>query len=246
MPEVSRVGDKIRVGGELTNKQKDALLTAAIPANDILANLNGLSEEITETYSQESDMDQIQRPKAPRKLPAKVQPAPKSRVEQKAEEIAEQMPEPDLDEVLDAAEREVEQAGAETPDFGQQVRQLLKDTEGSPSEAQIEAWKKEKGEVYCLALGKGEVYLFTFLKRAQWQRIRDIIDEMRVKDVVKADKLEGQLKEKVVQGCMLWPKLTVEFFTNARAGIVDALYESIMFNSAFLTPQQVVQLTVSL
>ena len=55
------------------------------------------------------------------------------------------------------------------------------------------------------------------------------------------------LKEKVVQNCVLWPKpLPVEFFYNSRAGIVDGLYEAIMIQSGFLSPQQLMLLTTQL
>ena len=61
------------------------------------------------------------------------------------------------------------------------------------------------------------------------------------------NKAEDNLKESVLKHCVLWPKVdALEFLYNSRAGVIDTLFELIMLNSYFLTPQQSLQLTVSL
>jgi len=130
----------------------------------------------------------------------------------------------------------------------EQIMELLGNTEGAPTEAQIAKWKIEYGEngVHVLALGEGDVYIFTHLKRGQWKKIQEVIAKMQEAGSAGTD-LEDTLKEKVVQHSVLWPRpLTLEFFYNSRAGVMDSLYQVILLNSYFLTPQQAMLLTTSL
>lgn len=130
----------------------------------------------------------------------------------------------------------------------EQIMELLKGTEGAPTEAQINKWKMEYGAngVHVLALGEGDVYIFTHLKRGQWKKIQEVIAKMQETGTAGAD-LEDSLKEKVVQHSVLWPRpLTLEFFYNSRAGVMDSLYQVILLNSYFLTPQQAMLLTTQL
>ena len=248
--QVRSVGAKIQIGGPLTRSQQAAVERVGISAADVIQNMEALSEEITETYGERrEDMSSpsVSRPTRP---PQPIQ-APKSRLESKAEEIQQRIPDrvDDLDAMLDSAEQQIAEQKAEEatgPDLLAQVRSLLAKSKDAPTPSQLEAWKQSYGDIYCFALGPGDVYVFTYLKRAQWQRINEVMKEFQSKGGVAGDKLESQLKEKVVQNAVLYPKLTVEFFVNSRAGVVDGLFESIMFHSAFLAPQQVVNLTVQL
>jgi len=146
-----------------------------------------------------------------------------------------------------AAPTEVEDTNV-TDGMREQIMELLKDTEGAPNEALINKWKMEYGAngVHVLALGEGDVYIFTHLKRGQWKKIQEVIAKMQETGTVGAD-LEDSLKEKVVQHSVLWPRpLTLEFFYNSRAGVMDSLYQVILLNSYFLTPQQAMLLTTQL
>ena len=94
-----------------------------------------------------------------------------------------------------------------------------------------------------MALSEDDIYIFTHLKRGQWQKIQEII--AKAAEVGNAD-AEDKLKEKVIQHCVLWPSLTLEFFYNSKAGVIDSLYQVILLNSFFLTPQQAMLLTTQL
>jgi hypothetical protein len=127
-----------------------------------------------------------------------------------------------------------------------QILELLQNTPGAPSEAQINQWKVQHGAngVHVMALGEGDIYIFTHLKRGQWQKIQEVT--AKAQETQNAD-IENVLKEKVIQYATLWPKpLTVEFFYNSRAGVVDSLYQVILLNSYFLSPQQAMLLTTQL
>ena len=58
--------------------------------------------------------------------------------------------------------------------------------------------------------------------------------------------LEEKLKEKVTVSCILYPKLSQNWIDNCKAGIIDSLYQMILLNSGFLTPQQAMLLTTQL
>ena len=154
----------------------------------------------------------------------------------------------DLDKEL--AEME-EEANQETPqeqvgmDMRSQILELLRNTPGAPTEQQIEGLKQKYGRdaVHVFAFGEGDVYIYTHLKRGQWKKIQEVAAKAQAID---NKELEDKLREKVLQHCILWPQLPVEFFYNSRAGVVDTLYEVILVNSYFLSPQQAMLLSVVL
>ena len=127
-----------------------------------------------------------------------------------------------------------------------QILELLENTPGAPSQAQINQWKAQYGVngVHVMALGEGDIYIFTHLKRGQWKKIQELTAKAQE---TQATDVEDMLKEKVIQYATLWPKpLSVEFFYNSRAGVVDSLYQVILLNSYFLSPQQAMLLTTQL
>ena len=125
---------------------------------------------------------------------------------------------------------------------------MLKNAKDAPGERQIAIWKQQHGAngVYAIGMGEGDVYIFTHLKRGQWKKIQEIMAKMQQAGHENMD-AEDEMKQKVVQHCVLWPKpLPIEFFYNSRAGVLDAIYQSILMNSYFLTPQQTMMLTTQL
>ena len=61
-----------------------------------------------------------------------------------------------------------------------------------------------------------------------------------------ADEVEEKLKEKVVLYCVLYPSLNNNWLEYCKAGVLDSLYQMILLNSGFLTPQQAMLLTTQL
>ena len=131
----------------------------------------------------------------------------------------------------------------------EQIMELLSKSNGAPNEAQIAALKRQYGDngVHVVALGEGDVYIFTHLRRGQWKKIQEVVAKMAQTEAF-GGKADDALKEKVIQRCVLWPQgIDGEtFLYNSRAGVIDTLFELIMLHSYFLTPQQAMQLTISL
>jgi hypothetical protein len=147
-----------------------------------------------------------------------------------------------------AAEKEkpAAQAPAKEVSIEDQVRGLLREAKSAPSEAQIEAWKREYGEesVQVIALGKSDVYVFTYLRRINFQRIQTAMAKKAQLEPEKDP--EEFMTEQVLKQCVLWPKLTTEFFYNSRSGVIPTLYNAVMLHSYHLSPQQAMVLTAQL
>jgi hypothetical protein len=233
----------------------------------------GLNEEIAETYNQNeaaklamSDPTlknvAVAVPKvepvtvASKPVPRQIKTNPRPVKTNTVSEVSMQLP--NLDDELDAALAQARKTVAATPapapapepvaeevSFKSQVEELLARIPGAPSMAQIEAFKKSSGGVYATAFSEKDIFLYTFLKRSQWNKIREIIDT-KVETIQGTDP-QRELKEKVVKACVLWPDIRKdEFVYSAPAGLVDTLFELIMLHSYFLSTQQAMQLTVSL
>ena len=223
-----------------------AQLKAAGPTPDqILKNMDDLNEEIVE-QAQAKGVD----------LAGLAQSEPEQNVEDELDRINRE-----LEEKLArqrAAEAEAAAAEAEAAPQEQapqeqeisiedQVRQMLADHRGAPSAAQIAKWKQTYGEdaIQVLAMGKGDVYVFTYLRRAAFQKIQQAMSKQAQLEGMQKDPEEFMM-EQVLKQCVLWPRLQVEFFYNSRSGVVPTLYSTVMLHSYHLTPQQAMVITAQL
>jgi hypothetical protein len=128
-----------------------------------------------------------------------------------------------------------------------QVVELLALAPNSPKKPQIDAWKERYGKngVHVMAFGEGEVYVYHHLTRGEWKKIKDIMAKLQ-ETGTEGGEIEERMKEKVVQYCVLWPSVNEEWLQNCKAGVLDSLYQMILLNSGFLTPQQAMLLTTQL
>jgi len=249
-------GDKIKLGADLTAEQMRTLQKASPTGDQILDNIDSLNEEMPEQKLPKEQKMETERP-------VKKRPGQRNFKVNRSKETMPVQEENDLDAELAKMEKEIEaqrqQAVAKAPEaptsapqegpesaMKNQILEALKAIPGAPNEQQIEMWKRSRGKnsIYVMAFSESDVYIYSFLTRGQHQKIQEIVK--KAAEVGNAD-IENMLKEKVVQNCVLWPKpLPVEFFYNSRAGIVDGLYEAIMIQSGFLSPQHLMLLTTQL
>ncbi len=256
-----KVGKQLAIGGDLSREQVEALSGISVNAEDIFDNLDSLNDEIVESgYSVEQEgasaptLPKASTPKASgtvKKKTRKSKSAMRTQIPPERKPVGASM---DLDQELDAAAQELDSReapeGAEMAGgadmMKEQIMELLSNTPGAPSLQVIEKWKAQLGQnaVHVMAFGEGDVYIFTHLKRGQWKKIQELM--AKAQETGSTD-VEDALKEKVVTYCTLWPKpLPVEFFYNSKAGVVDSLYQVILLNSYFLSPQQAMMLTTQL
>lgn len=248
-------GRHAQIGNKLNNKQLEALASVSVKPDDILSNMEDLNEEIQMSYDDMFERKEVR--EEPRTLPQKKNMKTRTSANFKKVNTKENKEESmsSLDMDLEDLERQLDGNAqeAETMDdmpmgetMKDQIMQLLRETPGAPSEAQIQQLKMKYGDnaVHVMAFGKGDVYIYTHLRRGQWKKIQEIM--LKVQETQNSD-AEDALKEKVLQHCVIWPtNLPLEFFYNSRAGVVDSLYQVILLNSYFLSPQQAMLLTTQL
>jgi len=163
----------------------------------------------------------------------------------------------DLEKELEMLEKEItpkkeenlnkeEVVREEAPQMKDQIIQLLEGEEDAPSEEMIFAWKEKYGKngLHVMAFGEGDVYIYHHLTRGEWKKIKDLMNRLR--DSSDAEEVEEKLKEKVVLYCTLYPKVDEQWLEYCKAGVLDSLYQMILLNSGFLTPQQAMLLTTQL
>jgi len=131
-------------------------------------------------------------------------------------------------------------------DLKDQILELLEGEENPPSLELISTWKQAYGKngIHVMAFGEGDVYVYHHLTRGEWKKIKEIMKKMRESE--NPDEVEEKLKEKVVLYCVLWPSVDENWLDYCKAGILDSLYQMILLNSGFLTPQQAMLLTTQL
>lgn len=244
--------EKIKLGADLNKKQMEALKSVSPTGNEILEHLEDFNEEIKESTRNLPKEKAMKSNSRVRKI---VKKNPKQVIQRE-----EMMESQSLDSELEQLEKELAQKKAantkvkeeeRVPETNEeamknQILEALGKLKNAPNEAQINLWKQQRGRnsVYVMAFSESDVYIYSFLTRGQHQKIQEIVRKAQETGDIN---IENMLKEKVVQNCVLWPKpLPVEFFYNSRAGIVDGLYEAIMIQSGFLSPQQLMLLTTQL
>lgn len=128
-----------------------------------------------------------------------------------------------------------------------QILQILENLENAPSQEMINAWKEKYGKsgVHVMAFGEDDVYIYHHLTRGEWRKIKEIMNKLK-ENSNDAELIEEKLKEKVVLYCVLFPSVNEQWLDNCKAGVLDSLYQMILLNSGFLTPQQAMLLTTQL
>ena len=161
-------------------------------------------------------------------------------LEKELEALSQQV-KPKQEEVEEVIQEETPQA-----DLRDQIMSLLSGEENPPTEEMIDAWKGAYGKsgIHVMAFGEGEVYIYHHLTRGEWKKLKELM--ARLQESSNADDIEEQLKEKVVMHCILWPSLNPDWLDKCKAGVIDSLYQMILLNSGFLTPQQAMLLTTQL
>lgn len=145
----------------------------------------------------------------------------------------------------EVAEESFEEEGIQT-DLKDQILTLLKGEPNAPSQTVVDAWKDQYGRsgIHAMAFGEGEVYIYHHLTRGEWKKLKELMT--RLQESSNSNEIEEKLKEKVVLHCILFPKVDAKWLEMCKAGVIDSLYQMILLNSGFLTPQQAMLLTTQL
>lgn len=164
----------------------------------------------------------------------------------------------DLDSLIDEAKPKQEEKAAVKSEpetitqegsqdtMRSQILSMLASDPNAPSMEEIDSWKEAYGSngIHVMSFGDADNYIYHHLTRGEWKKIKDVMKALR--DSENAEELEEKLKERVVCSCILWPSADEKWLDQSKAGAVDSLYQMILLNSGFLTPQQAMLLTTQL
>lgn len=251
--EGRRIDDNTVVFGKpLDDKALNAFKKRSPTAENIIKSLPKsaflpISKEEVYSIEEPEEPEEIINFSADRKAAKKktaTKKQPKQEVKMNLEEELEMLEQKVID---DKAEILEEQAPAPVPEMKDQILELLSADSDAPSEETINAWKEKYGKngIHVMAFGEGDIYIYHHLTRGEWKKIKDIMNRLKESGSV-GDEVEEKLKEKVVLYCVLYPKIDDQWLEYCKAGVIDSLYQMILLNSGFLTPQQAMLLTTQL
>ena len=253
-------------GGSLTEKTKEAINRGCPTGNDIIRSLpesafipveeEVIVKEVKISKSAEKRKARLKQKKelAAKKAAIKEFQKP-TIIEQMIQEKQKMSLDLELDSILEEAKPKAEEEAVEpevitkessSDTMRQQILGLLASDEKAPSLEEIDAWKEKYGKngIHVMSFGDNDNYIYHHLTRGEWKKIKEVMKRLR--DSENAEELEEKLKEKVVCGCIIWPEANSEWLDSSKAGVVDSLYQMILLNSGFLTPQQAMLLTTQL
>ena len=250
----------VMFGKPITDKAFEALKRSSPTADSIIKSLPPtafIPIEPEVKVALEPEVEEVTPKKKSRKQLKKERLAKKSNLAKIIKTKEKEKKQMDLEKELEMLEKEVSQKQEEkividnvepqpAPQMKDQILELLAGDADAPSEEKINAWKDKYGKngLHVMAFGEGDVYIYHHLTRGEWKKIKDIMN--RLKDSSESDEVEEKLKEKVVLYCTLYPTVDENWLEYCKAGVLDSLYQMILLNSGFLTPQQAMLLTTQL
>lgn len=252
-------------GSQLDEKTKNAISRSCPTGDDIIRSLPESAFIPVQEDEQEVVVEeQVKVDKKKERIKRKKELAKQKRLENNQKTTIEKVIEEkksmslndELDDILSEAKpKQEQQVPEEAPaqpvqdsseTMRNQILSLLSADENAPSLEQIDAWKEKHGKngLHVMSFGDNDNYIYHHLTRGEWKKIKEIMKQLQQSE--NADELEEKLKEKVVCSCIVWPTADQQWLDNSKAGVVDSLYQMILLNSGFLTPQQAMLLTTQL
>lgn len=147
---------------------------------------------------------------------------------------------PDLEEAKSEPEVAEEAAEEERPPVDP-IDALLMDFPKAPNRDTIENWRQHFGAVHAFIPTQNECFLFRPLRRIEYTSMAKELSRLRESPSAMEDPtiVENQTHEKVVQTCLLYPRdlISPEKLSMSPAGLFQTLFELIMRNSHFVSPE---------
>jgi hypothetical protein len=110
----------------------------------------------------------------------------------------------------------------------------------APSIEAMTAWKATYGALHAFAPDNDTIFLFRPLKRIEHKNITRDIRQLADSNAAQSNPaiVEDALHEKVLQACMLHPKVGLDTFTNSDAGLIPTVFNLVMEHSKFISPER--------
>jgi hypothetical protein len=144
------------------------------------------------------------------------------------------MTEPTLEDTT-TGEETSESEVAKTP-----LQIISEEYPDAPSIEAMTAWKAAHGSLHAFAPDDETVFLFRPLKRIEHKNITRDIRQLADSSAAQSNPslVEDALHEKVLQACVLHPRVSLETFTNSDAGVIPTVFNLVMEHSKFISPER--------
>jgi hypothetical protein len=121
------------------------------------------------------------------------------------------------------------------------LAKLLVSFEGAPSAAQLETWKQQHGELFVSGFSETELFVFRPLS---WKEHKHVNKTLATPvEEGEEPRTEFDLQEMVVDLCLLWTSVPSY---QTKGGTIPSIFEMIMLNSNFTSPQTMAAFTMRL
>ena len=118
----------------------------------------------------------------------------------------------------------------EQQDVREQLPVMLQGFEGAPTQADIEKWKAEHGEVYVSGFSETELFVWRPVTRPEYVQLQAMAqDPNNQMDQFK-------LEELLCDTCVIWKSPGSRDWNSGKGGTPQTLSEQIMTHSNFLNP----------
>lgn len=108
---------------------------------------------------------------------------------------------------------------------------LLKDFPTAPTASSIEQWKSEHGDVFVSAFSEDEIFVFRSVSRRAHRQLQE------------SSASSDEFEENLVKSCLLWTSVPD---LDKKGGTIPTLFEQVVQNSNFMSPQLAASLVVKL
>lgn len=132
-----------------------------------------------------------------------------------------------------AQNEQVEETPQET------VSSALKQFDNAPTQAQIDQWKVQFGDVFVSGFSETELFIWRAITRPEWVQLQSLAADPE------RQLTQFQFEEMVCDACVLW-KSTTRSWSEGKAGTPSSLQEQILQHSNFMSPQQAAMLVAKL
>ena len=120
----------------------------------------------------------------------------------------------------------------------QRVAKFLEEYHGI-SQKQIDAWKREHGQIYLLPLDDNDIYVYRPIKSIEFQNLM-----IRLQNVANASADTSDIE--LVRLCLVYPKIDPIQFNTMPAGFLSTMRIAIQKASRFLSEEEITNLTIKL
>ena len=118
------------------------------------------------------------------------------------------------------------------------ITNALSQFPNGPTQEMIEEWKATYGEIFASGFSDTELFVFRPVFRQEWLVLQEQVQKNEAMT-------EPKFQTEVCDLCILW-RSSKQPWDKTKAGTVAALYEMIMQNSNFVSPQTAAMLVVRL